>query len=265
MAPFILSCATTPARIDKLIYILQHSKVRYKYFVINICAEYRRFGKFKVPKSLLQLCKQNKKIIFQFCDDMGPITKLIGGYKFMRKKKLINDKLIIIDDDTFYDPSLFYELMDNKNKDNITTGSGFNYDERRNYIITEGECEMVEGYGGVCFDYQQYNDFLTWYVSFYKHFDFKSENIVDKYLAGSFLGDDYIISNIYHSKMSINKGRSYIRPLQHGFNDDALHKNNVFGSNMGSYLYLYDNEKVFDTFKLKFQLNKEIKNLHSNK
>jgi hypothetical protein len=41
---------------------------------------------------------------------------------------------------------------------------------------------------------------------------------------------------------------------------DALHKNNVFGSNMGSYKYLYDNIKVLDTFKNKFNLNKEIRN-----
>jgi hypothetical protein len=183
----------------------------------------------------------------------------------MRKKKLIHDKLIIIDDDTFYDEKLFYELMDHKTKDNVTTGSGFNYGSNREYIITTGKTEMVEGYAGICFNYDQYSEFISWYVKFYKHFDFKSDNVVDKYLTGSFLGDDYIISNIYHQKYCIEKGRSYLKPFQYGFESDALHQNNVFGSNMGSYKYLYDNEKVLDTFKLKFLLNKEIKNLDSNK
>ena len=66
--------------------------------------------KFKIPKSLLNICKKNKKIVFQFIDDYGPICKYIGGFKFMKKKKLSNDKLIIIDDDTLYNKDLFYEL-----------------------------------------------------------------------------------------------------------------------------------------------------------
>ena len=57
---FILSCTTTPKRLNKLIQIIPHLKVNYKFFVINVCSEYKRFGKFKIPKKLLQLCKSNK-------------------------------------------------------------------------------------------------------------------------------------------------------------------------------------------------------------
>jgi hypothetical protein len=169
-----------------------------------------------------------------------------------------NDKIIIIDDDTLYHPALFYELMDAKTDDNITTGSGFNYDENRNYKIVEGKTEMCEGYGGVCFSLNQCNEFILWYVKFYLHFDFKDDNPVSKYLQASFLGDDFLLSNIYPQKFAIKQGRKYINPQPYGFNNDALHKNNVFGSNMESYKYLHDNIQVLDTFKKKYMLNKEI-------
>jgi hypothetical protein len=256
---FILSCSTIPSRIEYLIKIIPMMKLRYKFFVINICVKYKRFGDFKIPKSLLLLCKQNNRIVFQFVDDYGPLCKYIGGFQFIKKKKLTNDKLIIIDDDTFYHNDLFYELMDHKTKDNITTGSGFNYDENRNYIMKEGQVETAEGYGGICFDYNDYSDFIKYYSGFYKCInDFKSQNDVERYLCASFLGDDFIISNIYKNKYAIKDGRRYINPQGYGFTEDALHKNNSFGSNMLSYLYLYENIEILDTFKKKYNLNREI-------
>ena len=255
---FILSCSTTPARIGYLIKIIPQLRINYKFFIINVCCKYKRFGKFKIPKDLLKLCLKNKKVVFQFIDDYGPLCKYIGGYTFLKKKKLYNDKLIIIDDDTFYHKDLFYELMDSKSKDNITTGSGFNFKKDRNYNIVEGTCEMVEGYAGICFDYEQYSSFLFWYSKFYNHFSFKSDNIIDEFLSASFLGDDFIISDLYKMKIAIKNGRKYLKPQSYGFNDDALHRNNSFGSNMGSYNFLYENIKILNTFKLKYELNKEI-------
>ena len=233
---FILSCATTPQRIGKLIHIIPHLS-GYKYFVINVCQEYKRFGKFKIPKELLQLCKKNKKVVFQFVDDYGPVCKYIGGFRFMKKKKII------------------------KTNSNITTGSGFDYDEKFNYKIVEGKTDMVEGYGGICFGYDQYNEFIEWFVGFYKHFIFKNDILIDKYLSASFLGDDFILSNLYNHKHAIQSGRQYIQPYSYGFEDDALHKNNVFGSNMGSYKFLNDEIMILNTFKLKYILNKSINKL----
>jgi hypothetical protein len=254
---FILSCSTIPTRIDYLIKIIPLIKCRYKYFVVNICTTYRRFGDFKIPKQLLQLCKRDKRVVFQFIDDLGPVNKLVGGFKFMRKKRLTNDRLIIIDDDTIYNPDLFYALMDDKSTNNITTGSGFNFLNDQ-YQIVNGECQMVEGYAGICFDYNQYNEFIDWYVGFYKHSSFDSDDIIDKYLTASFLGDDFIISSCYGDKWAIGHGRQLIAPQQYGFQEDALHKNNQFGSNMGSYKYLNDNIKILNQFRLKYQLNRSI-------
>jgi len=255
---YILSCATTPARIDKLIFILSETKLDFKYFVINICSVYRRFGRFKIPKSLLQLCKKNKRIVFNFIDDLGPVCKLIGGYQFMKKRRLFYDKLIIIDDDTLYQKELFHNLLNDKNPLNITTGSGFNFDNNFNYQIVTGKTEMVEGYAGICFNFDQIDKFILWYVGFYKHFNFASDNLIDNYLKASFLGDDFIISNCYDDKIAINNGRKYLKPYSYGFDEDALHKNNHFGSNMGSYKFLFDNIKILNTFKFKYELNKTI-------
>ena len=85
---FILSCSTIPTRINYLIQIIPLMKIRYKYFVINICTDYKRFGKFKIPKALLNLVKKDKRIVFNFIDDYGPVNKYIGGFQFMKKKNL---------------------------------------------------------------------------------------------------------------------------------------------------------------------------------
>jgi hypothetical protein len=261
---FVLSCSTIPSRIDYLCQIIPMMKIRYKYFVINICANYKRFGEFKIPKSLLQLCKQNKRVIFNFIYDYGAVCKYIGGFQVMKKKKLYDDKLIIIDDDTVYNKDLFYELMNEKTKNNVTTGSGFNYDENRNYKIVEGATEMVEGYAGVCFDYNQCDEFILFYSNYFKTIqDFKSDDLVQKYLCASFLGDDFIISSCYQDKWAISCGRQLIQPQGYGFTQDALHKNNIFGSNMGSYNFLYQNIIILKTFKLKYKLNKEINEIRT--
>ena len=180
----------------------------------------------------------------------------------MKKKNLKDDKLIIIDDDTFYHKELFYELIDNKTQNNITTGSGFNYGLNGNYKIVYGETQMVEGYGGICFDFGQLSGFINWYVEFYKTIQ-NSDNLIDKYLMASFLGDDFILSDIYKDKWAIQGGREYIKPFDYGFDSDALHKNNVFGSNMGSYSFLQENIIILNTFQLKYVLNKSINALRT--
>lgn len=149
--------------------------------------------------------------------------------------------------------------MDHKTKDNITTGSGFNYDENRNYIVVIGEVETVEGYGGICFDYNDYSHFIKYYSGYYKCInDFKTQNDIERYLCASFLGDDFIISNVYENKYAVKDCRKYVNPQGYGLREDALQNNNVFGSNMLSYLYLHENIEILNTFKKKYELNNEV-------
>ena len=261
MVSFVLSCSTIPSRIEHLVKLIPLMRIRYQYFVINICNEYKRFGKFKLPKSLLQLCKKDKRVVFNFIDDFGPIGKYIGGFNFMKKKNLIDHKLIIIDDDILYNKDLFYDLIDSKNDYNITCSSGFNFSLNLKYNPIEGDCEFVEGYGGICFNYDQFNEFISFYCNYYKCIhNFKDEDLIQKYLQASFLGDDFILSEIYKSKYAIDKGRKYLQPQEYGFGKEALHNNNIFGSNLGSYYHLKSNIDIFKTFQNKFKLNNEIKN-----
>ena len=258
MNSFILSCSTIPTRIEYLIQLIPLIKCRYKYFVINICDDYKRFGKFKIPKALLKLCKKDKRIVFQFIKDYGAINKYIGGFKFMKKKKIEDCKLIIIDDDILYNKELFYELIESKKEYNITCGSGFNFFMNGRYNIITGDCDIVEGYGGVCFNYNQYSKFINWYTKFYNHINFKNDDLINKYLCASFLGDDFIISNVYHNKYATDNGRKYLQPQQYGMGADALHNNKMFNTNMGSYHFLQNNIDILKTFKNKFTLNTEI-------
>lgn len=257
---FILSCATTPLRIDNLIITINQLKCKYKYFVINVCQEYKRFGKFKIPKQLLLLKQSNKRVIINFVDDYGPVCKYIGGFNFMKKNSYLDDHLIIIDDDICYSKELFYELMDSKTTTNITTGSGFTYSLEQDYISQVGSAKMVEGYAGICFNYDDSNDFILWYSNFYRFLNFKddSDSIINKYLCASFLGDDFIISYMYQDKYAIKNGRSYINPLTYGLQEDALQNNTIFGGNIGSYKFLNNNIIILDTFKNKYLLNKQI-------
>lgn len=258
---YILSCATIPSRVDKLIQVINYStKLRFKYWIVNVCVDYKRFGKYIISKDLIRLAKTDRRIIINIVRDFGPITKLIGAFKIAPKLKLNKyDKIVVIDDDTMYHPDLFNDLMNNKRGNNITTGSGFNFlnDE---YQIVEGECDVCEGYGGILLDIDQLDDFILWYVMYYKHFNFTQDDPVSKYLQASFLGDDFIISNVYDNKYAIQGGRRYIAPQQYGFTADALHQNNVFGSNMASYKYLKDNISILNTFKNKYLLNNQIRN-----
>ena len=180
-----------------------------------------------LTNELLNLCFTNKRIKFQFVEDYGPICKYIGGFQFMKKKNLSNDKLIIIDDDIFYHKDLFNLLIESKTNNNITTGSGFIYGINRKYTEVEGKSETVEGYGGICFNCNQMNEFIFWFVEFYKFIQ-NVENTIHKYLMACFLGDDFIISNIYSDKFAVKGGRKYLQPLSYGLEADALQNNTLF-------------------------------------
>lgn len=261
---YILSMATTPQRLFNLLNNIEFIAESYKeaeLVIINICNRYKRFKDLiKINKDLLANLSRYPNIKLNVTEDAGPGSKLKGGIEYMKKHNIDNKYLIIIDDDTIYNPLLFRKLINKKRKNNIVTGSGFNF-EGNNYNIVKGsKCEVVEGYGGIIFNINQvYNTDLLKYIDYYKTINFNSDELINKYLKASFLGDDFIISNYFKNKYSLENGRNYINPLIYGFQADALHKNNEFGSNMGSYKYLNDNKKILETFYNKIKLNRKIR------
>ncbi len=281
---YILSMATTPKRLFNLLSNIEFIIDSYKeaeLVIINICNRYKRFKDLiKINKDLLANLSRYPNIKLNVTEDSGPISKLRGGLEYMKKHNLDNKYLIIIDDDTIYNPLLFRQLINKKRKNNIVTGSGFNFQGDKYNIIKGSKCEVVEGYGGIIFNINQINNTdLLKYTDYYKTINFNNDDrdrskapnpnknesktlafdYINKYLKASFLGDDFIISDYFKNKYSLENGRNYINPLIYGFQADALHKNNDFGSNMGSYKYLNDNKKILDTFYNKIKLNREIR------
>lgn len=267
---YCLSLSLIPTRIDNFVnFIYQYDNhIKSKLIIINICGYYRRLDvQFKLNRQFLQFLKimnskySRPKYVLNFCDDYGPATKLIGGVEYILKNNLYVEYLIICDDDTFLHEDLLHMLCDGKYKyDGLTTGSGFNFDKSNNYQIVQGDCEMVEGYGGVCFEPSEFDNPIFDFFKYYKTIDFKiDDDLINQFLKSCFLGDDCIISNFYQNKCAVRNGRKYIRPMDYGYNDDALHRNNVFGSNMLSYKFFRDNRQIFETFKIKIKLNCEIK------
>lgn len=126
-------------------------------------------------------------------------------------------------------------------------------------IVESGKSEYVEGYAGICFHYNQIHDLILNYVKYYKCINFDDDNnLINKYLRASFMGDDYILSKTYKKKYCCKYGREMLQPFDYGFNDDALHKNNTFGSNMGTYKFLDENNKILKTFYNKINLHKQL-------
>lgn len=268
--------------------------------VINMCISYKRFGintdinkiNIKMIEEINLKYKEDKYVIF-IIDDYGPITKLIGGYFFCNLKNITDKKLIIIDDDTEYTNeqihNLYFssKLYDMNSKYQCVLGNcGFNIDTTNQFLYKKldyisnkfiSETMIIEGFAGIIFnlDYiknilQDIEPILDYYkvICWNKSFDYLPNN----FLICSFLGDDFVISHMFKN----NDYKLYVLndtiPTQYnyGFNKDALHKNtnsdtivktvSECSSNMKSYYFLHKNMCMFNVFKNKKQLCKEIKN-----
>ena len=267
---YCLSLSLIPSRVEPFMnFIYKYDNhIKSKLIIINICGYYRRLDvKFKINKNFLQFLKimnskySRPKYVLNFCDDYGPATKLIGGKEYILKRNLYVEYLIICDDDIFLHEDLFDLLCDEKYKyDGITTGSGFDFDKSNNYKVKIGECEMVEGFGGICFEPSDFDNSIFDFFKYYKTINFKiNDDLINQFLKSCFMGDDCIISQFYQNKKSVKNGRQYIRPMDYGYTSDALQKNTIFNGNMGTYNFFKQNIKVFETFKNKLKLNSELK------
>lgn len=264
---YILSLATTSKRINDFICNIKtfDDNNNADKVIINVCAYYKRLNeKLLLDTTVLKKIQEinrkytTPKYILQVCSDCGPLTKYIGGRNYMIENDLTSHKLIIIDDDILYSRILFWKLMEEKNENNITTGSGFNI-VNGNYTPRFNECNYVEGYSGICFDFLDLSNEIHSISQYYKIIDFtKNSDDFSHYLKALFMGDDFLISNIYPNKHGIQKGTQLLQTYQYGMEDDALHKNTLFGTNMGTYKYLSDNDIILKSLKNKISCLAEI-------
>lgn len=87
--------------------------------VLNLNQE--KWNDENIPKLLK--CLQNAGVEINFCEDVGPHTKLLPALR-----KFPNDIIITTDDDIYYDDTLVSELFD-----------GFNQSDKRSVICRDGK------------------------------------------------------------------------------------------------------------------------------
>ena len=161
----------------------------------------------------------NEKIYLNFCEDLGPATKIVPTCK---SDYITDDDIIFsVDDDIYYPPELLqmYLTYHLKYPNAVLTGTSlFPKRNARQFHILE-ECELLEGYSCVLYKKNFLNDIPL------EMFD---KDTVPLY---QYLSDDLVLSNFLTMKgITIlcfprsNPNIAEIAPLDYGLKDDALHK-----------------------------------------
>jgi hypothetical protein len=233
----VVSLTTSPTRIGQIKPMLDSVMAQtYKpdRIILNLPKVFGRTGDmFALP--LPDFITNNPLIQVNFCDDIGPATKIISSLPLVSNP---NTYIISVDDDTYYPPYLFglYMKYTRLFPDCIITGSTFieNTDrlERRwfrNIVnqkiprFTGKLADLLEGFSGVLYRRDYFSQELL--SDFYKHLNVKSCR----------LGDDFYLSNLFkkwrrkivsldiqHTYENFNP--NWISQFKYGFNEDALHK-----------------------------------------
>ena len=188
--------------------------------------------------------------------------------EYVVEKKHVFYKLIAIDDDTDYDEDCLFELASCKQPNTIVSGSGFRFYDTLEYTMVgyERRCmpvDIVEGFAGICFDYSDINARLLRFIKYYRTIDWQTEgDEINLFLKACFLGDDFVISYFYKTQSThlykVNGLMKHIHQRQFGFMSDALHRNTTFQSNMGSYVHIYKNIDILETFLKKIELCRRL-------
>jgi hypothetical protein len=169
---------------------------------INVPHIFKRTSESYDDKKLEDIKNMDPIIQINRCEDKGPITKMLETLKLISNDKTI---IIIIDDDILYDSKTIENITNElkKNTDKVISGSIFNHEN----------INIVEGFKCICFQRHIFKD------DFYEFVD-KTNSYVHCYKS-----DDFIIS-YYLNKNNIATHKIPIEnvELKHGFNDDALHK-----------------------------------------
>jgi hypothetical protein len=291
---YILSISTTPIRLPNLLknidYIEKISNV-YK-VIINFSQYYHRL---KITTNIKDfdlsiLDTLNKKYpepkyIINNINDYGPITKFIGGYKYINNNYITDKFLVILDDDTIYDNdtisilNYINTLYNIKNENYLLGHTGIycnNSSITKLQPLKENELvkkvDIIEGYGGIFFNTNSnivivLNSILQ-FIRYYKtiHWDNNRDNIVNNFLINCFISDDFVISYFFN-KYNFNLYVTNKEPQQHyyGFLNDALHKSSLCinnnldtNNNYKRYLELLKYKDILQTFLNKIKLCNSI-------
>ncbi len=228
-----VTLTTTPIRIHKIKEVIDcifSQTIQPDNIILNLPKNFNRNTKLKfdtLPEYLLN----DKRIIINFTDDLGPATKIIPTCKL----NFINDNDIIfsIDDDIVYpqdylEKFLFYYISF---PDCCITGCSELLIQKNNKYNPLTECLTVNGYSGVLYLKKFLKDIEL------SNFDYYS---VPLYY---YLSDDLVISNYLKSKnipIITHSSHESLKILHYGLEKDALHK----GGDLNN-IYSKDNETKY--------------------
>ena len=120
-----VSLSSIPGREKHLVDTLKslvNQKVKPCKIYINLCEEYKRFNgekyNFKYINREKLFFKNNKNlIVINYCNDYGPITKLLGCLKKIKKHKNKIQYVTIVDDDLIYRNNMIENIEKQIKKD----------------------------------------------------------------------------------------------------------------------------------------------------
>jgi len=218
----IVSMTTSPKRIYHLkdtIDSIMNQTVEVDYIHINLPKVFKRDNtKFtKIPNFLLE----NKKVILNVCEDIGPATKIVPTIK---SDFIVHSDIILsIDDDIYYpnnlvETYLYYHCM---YSDCVLTGTSLFYkDETKGkYKDSLVECELLEGFSCVLYKKKHLEDIPL------DIFD-KTKVPIYHYLADDLVLSNYVLKKNYKILALTRDDPTVakINPYDYGLKNDALHK-----------------------------------------
>lgn len=244
----IVSLTTSPKRIDKIkpvIDCLMNQTTKPTLIYLNLPHVFKRDGSTfdKIPDFI----ENNKIIIVNRCEDIGPITKILPTIE--KEKNSKNTVIISIDDDILHNDDKIETYIKYSRKypnSVITMKAHYSSIISKNNKGIINKTYFVEGYAGVLYK-----------TEFFDNFDY---SVLD--CKSCFLGDDLVISNhLIKNNIDIRSFTSNgikelkltIEPLGYGEEEDALHSSTFFISkNAINYYkclnYLKDKNKLCDLY-----------------
>lgn len=252
----VITLTTSPQRIKDIkpvIDCLSSQTFKPDTIYLNLPRIFKR-DKTKFDK-IPDFITENPLITINFCNDLGPATKILGSIPLEKDPETI---FLSVDDDIYYPPQMLetYIYWSNKFPEAVLTGTTFMFleDDQRYYPLRK--CELLEGFSGVL--YKQ---------KFLKDFD---PRLYRDCPLECYLADDFVLSNFISKKnipiLALTRNQktiSQLKPLDYGLNGGyGLHEGAgglAFGNRRNYEIcsrYFYSKKDLYISYYLNYQENK---------
>lgn len=148
--PLVVTMTTVPPRIDAINHTLHKiydQTLAPDEVILAVPSVSRRFNvPYTLPPKLQEFVDSGKLTLLQGPTDYGPATKLIPTVLELRRRRLPNAAIVVIDDDTYYSSHLLCEYVKaSRRTPHAALGyRGFNFSERRRAELC-GYADVPEG------------------------------------------------------------------------------------------------------------------------